>query len=258
MKLSVDDQCFGTERERRRESARCLNCGVPFCQAGVDFEGRRLGCPLHNLIPEWNDMLRRGNAAHALSRLLKVNCFPEFTGRVCPAFCERACLRGEVDGTAVSIRENELYIIEYGFANGLMAPQPPPVRSGKSAAIIGAGPAGLAAAFYLNRRGHSVTVFDRGPEPGGKLLDGISDDRLPKEIVRRRTALLEREGIVFRTGTEVSPEDGEGSLAAAFDAVTACTGPAEKKKNLVVFAIVEGKRKAAETDSALMGYTSLK
>lgn len=256
--MSTEDRCFGTERERQRESARCLNCGVPFCQAGVTFDGRRLGCPLHNLIPEWNDMLRRGNPAHALSRLLKVNCFPEFTGRVCPAFCERACLRREAGEKPVTIRENELYIIEYGFANGLVTPQPPSMRSGKSAAVIGAGPAGLAAAYTLNRRGHSVTVFDRGAEPGGRLLDGIPETRLPKEIVRRRTALLEREGIVFRTGAEIAPEDGTAKLAEAFDAVVSCTGPEEKKNNLVVFAIVEGKRKAAETDRLLMGYTSLR
>ena len=143
-------------KERQEESGRCMNCGVPFCQSGIVFHGKRLGCPLHNLIPEWNDMLRRENPEHALSRLLKVNCFPEFTGRICPAFCQRACVLGE-QGQPVQIKANELFIIEFAFEKGFMLPQPPQSRSGKTAAIIGGGPAGMAAAWHLNRRGHLVT-----------------------------------------------------------------------------------------------------
>mgnify|MGYP003772644467 FL=1 len=238
-------------KKRMEENARCLNCGVPFCQTGVIYEGMRLGCPLHNLIPEWNDMLRLGNVSHALSRLLKVNCFPEFTGRICPAFCQRACIRGETQ-EPVAIRENELFIAEYGFEKHLMGPFPPPVRSDRRAAVIGSGPAGMAAAFYLNRRGHSVTIFEKADAPGGQLLQ-IQQKRLPHSVVARRISLLEQEGIVFRTGTEADAE----KLAAEFDSVTVCTGPASKKDSLTVLAIAEGKRKAAETDRELMGYTSL-
>lgn len=247
----MTDRMTDSLSQRQAESSRCMGCGVPFCQAGVVFHGKRLGCPLHNLIPEWNDMLSRGNVEHALSRLLKVNCFPEFTGRICPAFCKRACVLGE-NGSPLEIRDNELFIIEFAFEKGLMLPQPPETRSGKSAAVIGGGPAGMAAAWYLNRRGHTVTVYDAGPEPGGQLLS-IPGGRLPAEIVRRRVCLMEEEGVVFRCGVTAEPE----ALAAEYDTVVLCTGPASKKENLVVLAIAEGKRKAAAADTELMGFTSI-
>ncbi len=238
-------------KQRSEECARCLDCGVPLCQSGLVFEGVRLGCPLHNLIPEWNDMLKRGNPSHALSRLLKVNPFPELTGRVCPAFCQRVCVRGET-GEPISIRDNELFLIEYGFENGLVLPHPPAVRSGKTAAVVGAGPAGMAAACLLNRRGHAVTVYDRAGEPGGQLLS-IPGGKLPGWVIARRVSLLEAEGVVFRTGREA---DAEG-LRAEYDTVVVCAGPESKKDSLVVLAIAEGKQKAAAADTELMGYTNM-
>lgn len=240
-----------TIKNRQQQAGRCLNCGVPFCQSGIEFNGKRLGCPLHNLIPEWNDMLSRENPEHALSRLLKVNPFPEFTGRVCPAFCQRACVLGE-SGKPVEIKANELFIIEFAFEKGLMLPKPPQTRSGKTAAIIGAGPAGLAAAWYLNRRGHQVSVFDAGTEPGGQLLQ-IPPSQLPPEIVRRRVRLMEDEGIVFNCGKSVDKE----KLGESFDVVVSCTGPESKRDSLVVLAIARGKEQAALADIELMGFTSI-
>lgn len=238
-------------KERQAQGSRCLGCGVPFCQAGVVFHGRRLGCPLHNLIPEWNDMLRRGNPEHALSRLLKVNPFPEFTGRVCPAFCRRACVLGQ-SGEPVDIKANELFIIEFAFEKGLMLPHIPETRSGKTAAVIGGGPAGMTAAWYLNRRGHRVTVFDAGSEPGGQLLK-IPAAQLSPEIVRRRVRLMEEEGVSFRCGAAVRAEE----LEKDFDTALSCTGPESKKESLVVLAICLGKEQAARADRELMGYTSI-
>lgn len=238
---------INVEEGRRNEAARCMGCGVPFCQSGIEFDGKRLGCPMHNLIPEWNEMLAGGNLAHALSRLLKVNCFPEFTGRVCPAFCQRACVLCDT-GEPVQIRDNELYIIERSFAEGLMQPTAPESRSGKTAAVIGSGPAGLAAAYYLNRRGHTVTVFEREASPGGQLLS-IPKKKLPPEIVHRRTSLMEAEGVIFRLGVEAQAE----TLAPEYDVVVNFT----EKNKLVVLAIAEGRRKAAEAELELMGYTSI-
>jgi glutamate synthase (NADPH/NADH) small chain len=145
--------------KRMEQGARCMNCGVPFCQSAY-------GCPLHNLIPEWNDEIFAGNWSHALSRLLKINSFPEFTGRVCPALCENACICGMDDlHNAVTIRENELFVSEYAWANGLIKPEIPAVRTGKHVAVVGSGPSGLAVSDLLNRRGHSVTVYERDDTP---------------------------------------------------------------------------------------------
>lgn len=221
-----------TEEERRKQGARCMNCGVPFCQSGMKLAGMFTGCPLHNLCPEWNDEVYNGHVAHALSRLLKTNNFPEFTGRVCPALCEKACVEG-LDDAPVTTHDNELYIIEKAFREGYMQPRIPEVRSGKRVAVIGAGPAGLAVADQLNHRGHSVTVFERADEIGGLLMYGIPNMKLDKSVIRRRRALMEAEGVVFRTGVDVGRETltaGKGSAVTAasilrdYDAVVLACG----------------------------------
>jgi len=162
-----------------------MNCGVPFCQSGMTLRGMVTGCPLHNLIPEWNDLIFRGDEKQALGRLMKTSSFPEFTGRVCPALCEKACVLGLVD-ESVTIHDNELYLIETGFKNGWVTPQVPALRSGKKIAVVGAGPSGLAAADLLNKRGHSVTVYERDEEIGGLLMYGIPNQKLPKDVVLRK------------------------------------------------------------------------
>ena len=217
--------------QRACQGARCMNCGVPYCQAGMEWEGKLFGCPLHNLIPEWNDMIFSGNMGHALARLLKTNNFPEFTGRVCPAPCEQACICG-IYGDAVTIRDNERCVIEDAFAAG-MELRCPPQRSGKRVAVVGSGPAGLAAADQLNHRGHSVTVFEREDCPGGLLTYGIPNMKLPKEVVWRRIDLMTREGVVFRTGVDAAREEVARQLMAEFDAVILCCG-AERPRPLEV------------------------
>lgn len=171
--------------------------------------------------------------------------------RICPAFCQRACVLGG-QGEPVQIKANELFIIEFAFEKGFMLPQPPQSRSGKTAAIIGGGPAGMAAAWHLNRRGHLVTVYDQGTEPGGQLLQ-IPNNQLPPEIVRRRVRLMEEEGVVFKCGVTANAEE----LSAQYDTVVCCTGPKSKKESLVVLAIAQGKAKAAQADMDLMGFTSI-
>ena len=195
---------------RAEQAARCMNCGVPYCQSNY-------GCPLHNLIPEWNDLLYRGEIEAAIQRLLKTASFPEFTGRVCPALCEKACMLA--DCGAVSTRDDELYLIEEAFRRGLMQPRTPEIRTGKRVAVVGSGPSGLAVADYLNRRGHSVTVFERSDRPGGLLQYGIPNMKLPKEIVVRRIHLMEAEGVEFRTNVSATPE-----TVAGYDATVLCGG----------------------------------
>ena len=211
------------KEERRLQGARCMNCGVPFCQAGTEFGGMVSGCPLHNLIPEWNDEIYNGNWQQALSRLLKTNNFPEFTGRVCPALCEAACTCGMND-SSVTVRENELAIIEEGWTNGWVEPQPPVSRSGKRVAVVGSGPAGLAAADQLNKRGHFVTVFERDKKPGGLLMYGIPNMKLDKKIVNRRIELMQAEGVEFKTGVDVGRTVTAEELTTEYDAVILCCG----------------------------------
>ena len=208
---------------REQQGARCMNCGVPFCQTGMVYEGRTFGCPLHNLIPEWNDMIMSGNLGHALARLLKTNNFPEFTGRVCPAPCESACVCG-IYGQAVSNRDNELSIIEGAFSEGLMRRRRPPQWSGKKVCVVGSGPAGLAAADQLNHRGHSVTVVEREAHPGGLLTYGIPSMKLDKSIVKRRLDLMTDEGVTFVTGVDAADEAVARRLMAEYDAVILCCG----------------------------------
>ena len=203
--------------ERQLQGARCMNCGVPFCQS--DF-----GCPLHNLVPEWNDEVFNGHWQHALDRLLKTNNFPEFTGRVCPALCESACVCGLYGDAPVSVRDNELAVIEYAYEHGLIAPKMPPVSSGKQVAVVGSGPAGLAAADQLNQRGHSVVVFERDDRPGGLLMYGIPNMKLDKSVVDRRLRRMESEGVTFVTGVDASDPATAERLLAEYDAVVLCCG----------------------------------
>ena len=220
------------EGAREAQGARCMNCGVPFCQAGMMWEGAPFGCPLHNLIPEWNDMIMSGNWSHALARLLKTNNFPEFTGRVCPAPCERACLCRLYEDS-VTIRDNELCVIEKGFALGKVKPRYAPQHSGQKVAVVGSGPTGLAVADQLNHRGHSVTVIEREDRPGGLLTYGIPNMKLPKEIVARRVALMEEEGVTFVTGKDAADPKVAKRLLEEYDAVVLCCG-AEKPRSLEV------------------------
>ncbi len=209
--------------ERQKQGARCMACGVPFCQSGVKLAGMFTGCPLHNLVPEWNDLLYTGNFGHALERLLKTNCFPEFTGRVCPALCEAACTCG-LNGDPVTVRQNELGVIEEAWRAGRMEPRPPVNRTGKRVAVVGSGPAGLAVAAQLNRRGHSVTVYEREDRPGGLLMYGIPNMKLEKSVVDRRVDLMGAEGVCFRTGVRVGRDVDPASLRAEYDALALCLG----------------------------------
>ncbi len=220
-----------SEDERKKQGARCMNCGVPYCQSALKLKGMVTGCPLHNLIPEWNDEVYKGNMNHALSRLLKMSSFPEFTSRVCPALCEKACLNG-VNDDPVTIHENEYAIIEYGFENGLMKPQIPSVRTDKSVAVIGAGPSGLAVADRLNKRGHNVEVFERQDRIGGLLMYGIPNMKLDKSVIERRKKLMEQEGVLFHTGVNISKKEAE-VLLKDYDAIVLACG-AKKPRSLNV------------------------
>src|SRR5687767_4961225 len=185
-----------------KQGARCMDCGVPFCHTGTLLEGMASGCPVNNLIPEWNDLVYRGLWREALDRLHKTNNFPEFTGRVCPAPCEGSCVLG-ISEPAVTIKNIECAIIDRGFEEGWVKPEPPAVRTGKKVAVVGSGPAGLACAAQLNRAGHTVTVFERADRIGGLLMYGIPNMKLEKHVVQRRVDLLAKEGVVFQTGVEV-------------------------------------------------------
>jgi glutamate synthase (NADPH/NADH) small chain len=207
----------------REQGARCMDCGVPFCHTGKLIEGLTTGCPLNNLIPEWNDLVYRGRWREALDRLHKTNNFPEFTGRVCPAPCEGSCVLG-INAPAVTIKSIECAIVDRGFEEGWIVAEPPQVRTGKKVAVVGSGPAGLAAAAELNRAGHWVTVFERADRIGGLLTYGIPPMKLEKTLVDRRVRLLAEEGITFITSTEVGKSYPTDKLRAEFDAVVLCGG----------------------------------
>ena len=211
------------KEECRIQAARCMDCGIPFCQSGVKYGTAFSGCPLHNLIPEYNDEIFQGNWKQAAARLLKTNNFPEFTGRVCPALCENACVCG-INDTPVTTHDNEYAIIEEAFANGWITPEPPEIRSGKRVAVVGSGPAGLAVADCLNKRGHSVTVFEKADRPGGLLMYGIPGMKLDKSVVQRRTDLMEAEGVEFLLNADVGKDLSAGNLVDEYDAVILCCG----------------------------------
>ncbi|MBQ1629487.1 MAG: glutamate synthase subunit beta [Treponema sp.] len=219
--------------ERKTQAARCMNCGVPMCQSAIKLAGMVTGCPLHNLIPEWNDALYNGQYDMAAWRLLKTSSFPEFTGRVCPALCEKACNCGGASGSsgeqeptrnAVTIHDNELFIIEKAFETGYMTPRVPKLRSGKKIAVVGSGPAGLACADLLNRRGHSVTVYEREDRVGGLLMYGIPNMKLEKRIIDRRIDLMKAEGVEFVTGADIGKTVNAKELLDSYDAVALCCG----------------------------------
>lgn len=205
------------------QGGRCMDCGVPFCQYGQMIGGMASGCPLNNLIPEWNDLIYSGNWERALKRLKKTNNFPEFTSRVCPALCEAACTCN-INGLPVSVKENEHGIIEYGYENGLIQPEPPKVRTGKRIAVIGSGPSGLAAADQLNHRGHQVTVFERSDRIGGLLRYGIPNMKLEKQVIDRRVDIMKAEGVEFVTGTNVGIDIKPVRLMREYDAVILACG----------------------------------
>ena len=204
-----------SETELREQASRCMECGVPFCHG--------YGCPLGNVIPEWNDLLFRGRWREAANLLHLTNNFPEITGRVCPALCEAACTLG-LDGEPVTVRQNELAIVEKAWAEGWISPEPPNVETGKQVAVIGSGPAGLAAAQQLRRAGHRVTIFEKSDRLGGILRYGIPDFKLDKSILDRRLRQLSEEGVLFEPEIQVGVDISASFLLKRFDAVCLCVG----------------------------------
>ena len=211
------------ESTMREQGARCMDCGVPFCHTGKLVDGLTMGCPLHNLIPEWNDLIYRGRWREAIDRLHRTNNFPEVTGRVCPAPCEGSCVLG-INAPPVTIKVNECAIADRAFREGWVVPSPPSFRTGKKVAVVGSGPAGLACAAELNRAGHEVTVFERADRVGGLMMYGIPAMKLDKAIVERRVTLLAEEGVKFVTHTEIGKNYPTEKLRKEFDAIALCGG----------------------------------
>jgi glutamate synthase (NADPH) small chain len=221
-----------SDKTLSKQGARCMDCGTPFCHMGMEIDRVTTGCPINNLIPEWNDLVYKGKWKEALDRLLKTNNFPEFTGRVCPAPCEGACTLA-ISDPAVTIKNIERTIIDKGFENGWITPRIPEKRTGKKVAIIGSGPAGLASADQLNQAGHSVTVYEKSDRPGGLLMYGIPNMKLEKNVVERRIKLLNQEGIDFITNVEVGKDITAKELQSQYDVVILCTG-AQKQRDLIM------------------------
>ncbi len=221
------------EQDLRKQASRCMDCGVPFCQSGnSQYAPQIAGCPVNNLIPEWNDLIYRGQWKDAIDRLHRTNNFPEFTGRVCPAPCEGACVLG-INAPPVTIKLHEYAIAERAFDEGWVKAEAPEKRTAKTVAIIGSGPAGLAAAAQLNKAGHTVTVYERDDRIGGLLMYGIPNMKLEKHIVDRRVKLLADEGITFVTNTEIGKDIPAEKLQQDFDALVIATG-ATKPRDLPV------------------------
>jgi glutamate synthase (NADPH) small chain len=207
----------------REQGARCMDCGVPFCHTGQTISGSASGCPINNLIPEWNDLVYRGRWREALDRLHQTNNFPEFTGRVCPAPCEGSCVLG-INDAPVAIKRIEQAIVDKGFDSGWVVPKPPAGRTGRKVAVVGSGPAGLACASQLNQAGHLVTVFERADRPGGLLMYGIPNMKLDKSLVQRRLDLMSAEGIRFVVGVDVGADHGADQIIDESDAIVLCGG----------------------------------
>ena len=220
------------EDKLRQQAARCMDCGIPFCHTGTLLSGMASGCPINNLIPEWNDLVYRGLWKEALERLHKTNNFPDFTGRVCPAPCEGSCVLG-INQPPVTIKTIEAAIADKGWEQGWIVPEAPQKRTGKKVAVIGSGPAGLCAAMQLNRASHNVTVFERDDRPGGLLMYGIPNMKLDKQLVLRRIDQMAREGVQFVCNTAVGKDYPAEKLRKEFDATVICTG-ATKARDLPI------------------------
>jgi len=216
------------ESELKKQGARCMNCGIPFCHTGATFEGASIGCPLGNLIPEWNDLVYRGKWFEAYKSLASTNNFPEFTGRVCPAPCESSCVLG-INEEPVMIKEIEVSIIDRAFEEGWIKPTPPKIRTDKKIAVIGSGPAGLSCADELNKFGHNITVFERDDRIGGLLMYGIPNMKLDKKLVERRVNLLRDEGIEFRTNIKIGEDISAEDLKNDFDAIVLACGATQAR-----------------------------
>ncbi|OEH85291.1 glutamate synthase [Desulfuribacillus stibiiarsenatis] len=221
---------YFNEDKLKEQGARCMDCGIPFCHTGAMIGGMASGCPVNNLIPDWNDLVYKGLWHEAFERLMKTNNFPEFTGRVCPAPCEGACTAG-FNGDPVTIKNTEYSIIEKAYEEGWMAPNPPAMRTGKKVAVVGSGPAGLACADQLNKAGHTVTVYERADRIGGLMMYGIPNMKLDKKYIKRRVDLMTAEGITFVTNTEIGKDIPAQKLKEDFDAVVLCGG-ATKPRDL--------------------------